>query len=430
MLNKIMSEKNETLIKSSLIFTITSIINSSIPFLLLPVLTRYLSPADYGIVSVFTVLLSITSAFIGVNADGAVARNYFDLTKEEMKQYITSTFLIVIASIILVSFFFIFIGNIISNLLSLPLILIWATIAIAGADFIVKVNLKLWQVQKKALIFGIFNIKKTVINVVLSLLFIVYYGLAWEGRILAIALTSLIFSMVGLVVLIKNNWLGIYYKKKYIKDALHFGLPLIPHTIGGIVVAMVDRLFITSYLGLESTGLYTVGYQIGAVVSLIAVSFNNAYAPWLFEKLKNASLISKIKIVKFTYFYAVFLLLLVLSVSIVSLYILPFLLGPEFQKSIVFVSRIALAYAFHAMYFMFVGYIFYTKKTKYLTYTTVSLAIINITLNFIFVPIFGAIGAANATIIAYFIQFIMIWFFAQKVYEMPWNPMKWKVQGY
>jgi O-antigen/teichoic acid export membrane protein len=66
-----------SLIRSAGIYTITSALNAAIPFLLMPVLTRYLSPADYGMVSMYGVLISFVTPFVGFNVEGAIARQYY-----------------------------------------------------------------------------------------------------------------------------------------------------------------------------------------------------------------------------------------------------------------------------------------------------------------------------------------------------------------
>src|SRR3989344_4862395 len=69
--------KNSSLFKSAFIYGVSSAINGAIPFLLLPILTRFLNPADYGIVTVFTTLISFYNVFIGLNINGAVFNKYF-----------------------------------------------------------------------------------------------------------------------------------------------------------------------------------------------------------------------------------------------------------------------------------------------------------------------------------------------------------------
>jgi len=86
-----------------------------------------------------------------------------------------------------------------------------------------------------------------------------------------------------------------------------------------------------------------------------------------------------------------------------------------------YVLWIALGYAFQGMYFMVGLYIFYVKKTYILAWVTFSSAGVNIVLNYFFIKANGAIGAAQATTITFFVQFIMVWILSAKVYEMPWR---------
>ena len=67
------------LFKNTIVYTVTDCINKAIPFIALPVLTRFMSPSDYGMVANYLVLLAVLSAFIGLNANSAVAINFFKL---------------------------------------------------------------------------------------------------------------------------------------------------------------------------------------------------------------------------------------------------------------------------------------------------------------------------------------------------------------
>jgi O-antigen/teichoic acid export membrane protein len=187
---------------------------------------------------------------------------------------------------------------------------------------------------------------------------------------------------------------------------------------------MTDRLFIANMIGLPATGVYTVGYQVGSIINLLAMSFNNAYVPWLYQRLKNNSNSTKIKIVKFTYLYFFAIITLAILLAFLAPPILKILLGKSFNESSIYVSWIAMGYAFNGMYLMVVNYIFYSEKTKILAYITFSAALINILLNYLFIKAFGAIGAAQATTIVFAIKFFLVWFFSSKVQPMPWNLKK------
>ena len=208
--------------------------------------------------------------------------------------------------------------------------------------------------------------------------------------------------------------------KTYVKDALVFGIPLIPHAFGGWVITWIDRIFINSMVSVAATGIYTVGYQVGMIIGLLAISFNRAWTPFLFEKLKENNSASKLRIVKFTYLYGVGIIVLALALSLVAPWFLEFFVSKDFHCAYKYVFWIALGYAANGMYFMVVNYIFYVKKTYILAWVTFFSAGINIVLNYFFIKANGAIGAAQATTITFFISFILTWILSARVYKMPW----------
>jgi O-antigen/teichoic acid export membrane protein len=75
---------NTSLFRSASVYTLTQAINSAIPFFLMPILTRYLTPTDYGIVAMFGVLLSFVAPFTGLSIHGAIARQYYDRDEIDM----------------------------------------------------------------------------------------------------------------------------------------------------------------------------------------------------------------------------------------------------------------------------------------------------------------------------------------------------------
>lgn len=409
------------LFKSTSIYTLTSIINSAIPFFLLPILTRYLSPSDYGIVSMFGVLVSFVAPFTGLSIHGAISRMYYEKDSVDIKVYIANCIYILLISTGLVAIIFYVFSDVIVKVSSVPLQVLWMVIVISFTQFISRIVLVLWQVQVKPIQYGTFEISQSILNMLLSLIFVVVMGLTWIGRLYAQIFTFTIFLVISLFILIKKDWVKFQYNKKYIKHALSFGFPLIPHALGGVIITFTDRIFITNMLGVEATGIYTVGYQIGMIINLLASSFNQAYVPWLYSKLKENIKEMKLKIVKLTYGYFIVIFSLAITLSIIAPRLLSFFVGSDFTQSSIYVTWIALGYAFNGMYMMVTNYIFYAQKTSYLMWVTTVSAILNVLLNYIFIRNNGAIGAAQATTIVYLIKFFLTWILASKVYKMPWN---------
>lgn len=279
----------------------------------------------------------------------------------------------------------------------------------------------MFQVQNKAIFFGFYQIFQSLLNISLSIWFVVGIGLNWQGRIEGQVVASIICGVIGICILWKNGFLQISYNKKYVKDILHLGFPLIPFGLGGFLLTISDRVFISNMVGLEETGLYTIGYQFGMIINIFQMSFNKAWLPWLFSKLKENLQTDKVKIVKVTYIYFVILTLMALILSLFAPWIMKMFLGPEFNNSSQFVFWIAIGFAFNGMQKMVVSYIQFEKKNYLLSTITFLTVGINLIANYFLIKINGAIGAAQATAISYLLIFILTWFMSARIVAMPWN---------
>jgi len=411
---------NHKLFRNSFIYTSSNVIRSAIPFLLLPVLTRYLTPTDYGTIAIFQVLLAIAVVLVSLNMHGAVAVNFFKIEKQELEIYIGNVVFILFISFILTFCIIFAVKEPLSHLIKFPKNWLPIIVVIALSQSVFTITLTLWQVEQKPLPYGIFQISQTVLNVTLSLIFVVALNWRWQGRVLGIIIASIIFGFISFFIIYRRKYIKFNFNKDYVRDALLFGIPLIPHALGAWMMTSIDRVFINSMVNVATTGIYTVGYQVGMIIGLLATSFNQAWSPFLFEKLKENNNATKIWIVKFTYLYYVGIIILVLALSLIAPWFLKFFVSKDFHCAYKYVFWIALGAAANGMYFMVANYIFYVKKTYILSWVTIFSACINVVLNYFFIKANGAIGAAQATTITFFMQFIMVWILSAKVYKMPW----------
>jgi len=414
------------LYKSSLIraagtYGFFSIINKSIPFFLLPILTRYLSPSDYGIVAVFNIMVTITIPFIGVNTHGAFSRAFFAQDRFETSIYTGTIVIFVLLNSIVITSLIILFRNSLGSIFSIPPNWLWLAGVIGLSMSLIQITLSAWRVRERPKAFGVFQNTNTFADFSLALLFVVVLGMTWKGRIISRAIVAPLFAFFGIIILKRNKWLTFQWDKTYLLHALAFGIPLIPHSLAGIINTTIDRIFIVNMVGIADAGIYTVGYQIGAIINLLAMAFNQAYVPWLYRKLNQNNDTIKRKIVTYTYVYFALIFLLALTLGIAAPLILRYLVGKAFQQSAIYVIWIALGSAFNGMYFMVVNYIFYAEKTYLLAIVTFTGAAINVGLNYIFITINGAIGAAQATSITHLITFLMVWYLADRVFPMPWR---------
>tara|TARA_R110002049_G_scaffold107006_4_gene254615 strand:- start:884 stop:2197 length:1314 start_codon:yes stop_codon:yes gene_type:complete len=408
------------LAKSSGIYTLSDIIKKAIPFLLLPVLTRYLTPADYGIIAMFFVVLGLVNPFTGLGIKSAIFRTYFKKGDIDFDQYVSNGVLILISSSSLVLLLFVVFSSFISEYSGIPESWIPFIVIISAGQFIHTIVLAIWQAKYEYNKYGFFNILVTALNLGASIFLIVVLKYNWEGRALGQLIGSVVFCLVGIIILYRGGYLKFKLNKKYISHALKFGVPLIPHILSTYIITMSDRIFLTNMVGVSETGLYTVGYQIGMIVEVVAAASNKALTPWFYERLNEGKSIAKKKIVKISYLYVFSIITFSLFLSLAGPLMIKIFVSKDFYSATKFIFWVALGYAFKSGYYMVATYINYLEKTHILSWMTFFVGVLNILLNYFFIKILGSVGAAVATTVSYFSQFILVWMISMKLYPMPW----------
>lgn len=412
---------NKDIFKNFVIFGFTDVLNKLIPFLLLPVLTRFLTTDDYGIIASFNSLDAILIILIGLSVNGAVVVNYYKLSPDELRIYVGNTiYLLLISSLIVIGLVLIF-GDYFEVLIKLPKKWIYLSICIAFCYFISQINLSLFMVEQKAVSFGIYNILNTILKIGISVFLVVQMGMNWEGNAYGILIGSIIMAVVSLITIVKRNYIKLSFCKKYFVDALNFGIPLIPHQIGywfrkgGIIFLLVY------IVGKSEAGLFDVANKFVLIISLAVASFYKVYQPYLYKILSsNPNSEAKLKLVKYSYLFMISMLMMAILLTIISPWLIDLMTNESFHQSYIFIWNLSLAASFQGMNLVIVGYIFYEKKTKFLALNTLLFAIVQIILTYLLVPLRGTIGAAEAATISFFLSFLSTWIYSNKIYRMPW----------
>jgi len=398
-----------------------SLINSAIPFLLLPVMTRYMTPNDYGMVAIFTMMVSLVIPFVGLNSHGAYSRAYFSPNRFDAASYMGTIISFSFFSLIVICMVFFVFKLEISSAFLFPPEWLWA-VPIASFGILMSQMIQIsYQVRQQPQAYGVFQNSRTLLEITATIFFVVVFGMGWVGRVLSIVFVSLVFLFFGFFILIKNKWIYFCFKKNIFLHSLFFGVPLIPHSLAGIFNTFVGRFFITQIVGIADAGLYTIGCQIGSIIGLVATAFNQAYVPWLFNKLNTNSDEEKTKIVEFTYLYFFIIAILAIVLGALSKFLMNMIVGVQFQESAIHVIWIALGNSFDGAYYMVVNYVFYAEKTHLLSMVTLTGSLLNIIFSYFFIRWNGAIGAAQAMSLTYFVVFMLVWYLSSKVYPMPWK---------
>ncbi|WP_299661715.1 oligosaccharide flippase family protein [uncultured Psychromonas sp.] len=412
-----------TFLKNTSVYFFANILNAAIPFMLLPVLTRYLSVEEYGQIAMFQLLIAGLAGIVGLNTVGAAGRKYYDanISRSELENYNTSCFLILLLSgivVVLAAFTF---ENEIVSYLSIPSDWIYISIAVSFMSFIIQFRLSQWQIRGDSKKYGVLQVINSLFSSIFSLIFVILFSMGAQGRIDAQIITSIIISVVCLYFLLRDKCIALTLpSRQHLIDSLNFGVPLVPHVFGFFLLSSADRYIINESMGLAAAGIYMLAIQLSRVFSVIFDAINKAYVPYLFSCLKENNKKTKIKLVKYTYYYY----LALIFITIFSFYTAPYALivfvGENFKESADIIGWILVGQMFNGMYLMVTNYIFYSKETKLLSSITILSGIINIILLYLLIPVYGLKGAAFSACISMFLRFVFTWGVAAWKVDMPW----------
>lgn len=406
-------------IKSFGIYTIAKVINSCIPFFMLPIMTKYLSPSDYGIISMITTVAAFVLPFVSINTDSAIVRKYYD-KNENISEYIGTCVILVLISCISFTAISIISAKSVSDYVKIPPFVLYFIPLYSVFTFFKTIVLYSWQVKNQPVKFGLFSIALTAMELSIAIITIVLIGMNWQGRAISLFSTALFATVFSICSLRNRNMFSVKFNGEKAKHAFKYGTGLIPHAVGASLMVLSNRFFITNMVSIEETGFYGVATQMASILSFVTLSFNNAYVPWLFDKLSKDSIDIKKKIVLLTYIYFGCLIVFAGLAYVAILLIFPIFVNESFNESMKYIPFLLVGNTLQGFYFMVTNYIMYSEKTYYNGIITIIVGLISVGCNYLLIRQFGCIGAAIAYAVTYLVYFLLTWYISNVAYKMPW----------
>ena len=346
------------ILKDSFIYLIGELFAKSLPFLMLPYLTRKLGPEGFGELSYYLTWLALFGIFIGLSQEGAITRYFYFYGKKGLNTVVTAGYLynIVTSAILLLGCWF-FQAEIMA----------YIVLATMFQSFI-NVQLALRQCQQQP-------IKYITLQIILSLTNVIFTIAALElfsedlvaYRILAIVVANALTFFIASVVLgdlfSSKNRMTIQRLKLSALYIFSFGIPLILHQSSFFIKGQLDRLFIYEQYTKTELGIYSAGVQVATVLPIVLMALNKAIVPYYYQGLKEKKLtIQSIKK------YTLFCLALCIIPAFIG-YVLPksvyvWFLSERYADSKYYVVMYLLGYGANLPYLMLVNYLFFHAKNK------------------------------------------------------------------
>ena len=362
------------ILKDSFIYLVGELINKSLPFLLLPYLTRKLGAEGFGELSYYLTILALFSIFIGLSQEGAVTRYFYFYGNKAIDLIVRAGYLynILFSTVCLI----------VAWILKSEIIA-YITL-IATFNSFLSVQLALRQAQKQPIPYIMIQFLSSVSLVLFTVLMLEYVaGDRVINRLLALLLSSVLVFFITYLFINKSFKISRKFSLENYKSALvyifSFGIPLILHQLSFFMKGQVDRIFIYKLYTPAELGIYSAGVQVASVLTIFFMALNKAIVPYYYEGLKNKKLtIEKIK--KYTLTSFIFI-----SLPAFIGYFLPntlfvWFLGAGFGDSQFYAVLFLIGYGLTLPYLLLVNYLFFYGKNKLIASITFTTSVVYIIL--------------------------------------------------
>lgn len=384
--------------KAGSLYLISNFLNKAATFLTIPIFTRLLTTNEYGIVNTYISFVTIIGTFIALSLGSSVRTAFVDY-KEDLDSYMSSIMFLsllnfCVTSVLIVTITHFFVPQVDSILVVLCVIQAFMFYVV---DSITIKYMMECAYLKRTFLIAIPNMLVIIVSIIFILLM---NNNKHMGRIYAYVL---VYSILGLSYLV-----SIFIKGKkiisinYWKYALKFSLPLVFHGLSMVILAQSDRTMITAMRNASETGIYSLVYNFSMIATVIISSLESVWIPWFTDKMNlndKESINSNVKI------YIEIVTVMIIGIILVAPEILIIMSPQEYWSGKVLIAPIVLASFFVFLYSISVNLEYYYKSTKIIAVNTIIAATINIILNYIFIPKYGAIAAAFTTVAAYAVSF-------------------------
>jgi O-antigen/teichoic acid export membrane protein len=391
----------KSLFRNVVIYGMGDVATSVVSLLLLPIFTRYLTPSDYGVITMLLTIEAVTKVLFRWGVDTAFMRLYYDCHDRQAQQRLAST---IFYFLFLVNGGLVAAGMMGAGWLSDTLfhtrahaLLIQLTLAntfVAGFFFI---PFQVLRIGERSGQFVALSFTRSAGTIAARLVLVIGLRMGVLGIVTAdVAVTTIL-------TLILSRWyvplLRPVFSRDVLREALGFGLPRVPHSVAQQIIGFADRYFLNAYGTLRDVGLFSIGASFGLALKFFLSAFESAWTPFFLGLMRDRDATRVYSTVS-TYVLAL-LVLLVAGVCATAPAVVRFFTTPQFHSAAAVTPWIALGVMFQGIYLVGSIGLVITKRTKVYPVSTGAAAGASVIANLLLIPRYGMLGAAWANAIAY-----------------------------
>lgn len=399
-------------------YTAASVISKLIAVALLPLYTRYLSPADYGAAEVMFAAVVSASIIIRFGTIEALLRFYYKEDEDPAKVVSTSFAALFWFSTAAALIALPFAGEISEALLdrSAPDL---ARISIGGLWVLTMVEylLTLFRLEERARAYFVTTILNVLAAIGLTVVLVVGQDEGARGLLIGSYASGA--AVVLALIVVHRRRLSLWFDAALLRRMTRFGLPTMPAELSLYLLNFVDRIVIVRTVGLAEAGLYSLAVKFAQAVNVLVRGFQLAWPPLAYS-IRDDGEARRVYAAIVTWFVTG-CAFVVTGMWLFSRWIVRALAAPQFFDSYEAIGLIATGVTLYALYMVLVVILGRTGRTEFNFPATIAALVANVALNLALVPSMGIVGAGLALVASYVVVVALMYVFTQRLFPVPYE---------
>jgi O-antigen/teichoic acid export membrane protein len=414
--------------RHSLIYGAGLLLGRAVAFIMLPIYTRVLTPADFGALQLIETTLEVISIIAGSRLAAGVFHYYHKESTNEGKRAVLST-----ALVVLVLSYGLAAG---ATYLFAPHIAKWVFgvgdaagvgyIRIAAASLFLNsflvVPLAFLQLGERSMLFVGLNVARLVLQLSLNILLVVDLRIGVAGILLSTLFTNLVFAAVLTWLLLSA--VGMRVSRSAAGDLLRFGLPFVATQGATFIATFGDRYFLRSAADTAAVGVYGLAYQFGFLLAAVGYEpFNNYWEPKRFALARRPDR-DALYARAFIYFN-VLLMTVAVGITLFVGDVIHVMATPPFFGAAAIAPVVVIAYVLQSWTGFHNLGIMLRERTQYITIANWVGAIVALVGYAVLIPRWFGMGAAVATVLSFGVRELLVYVWSQRLWrvEYDWRPV-------
>ncbi len=411
--------------KDTAIYGASTLLVRGIQIVLIPIYTRILAPAEYGVIDLIIILGALVNLTVALEISQGVARSLAESsTPEDRCGYATSAVMFSATAYGLFALVAWMFAEPLADLLfgsgewAGALRIAVVAMALNGV-FVLLQDILRWRFRPGAYVLA--SVVYTLFSAGLGIYLVVFAGAGVEGVFWGQGAGAMAGALVAAFRL--GDTLGLAFDGRRLRHMLAYSMPLVLSSAAVFANLFIDRIAVKYLLGIEDLGMYSVAARFASVVALLTIGLQAALTPIVFQNYRDPG--TAVTVGQVFRYYCIGLMPIVGFIALFAGELLQILTGPAFYGGRE-VLPILVATAFFTNLYIFAPGLFIKKRTGLVAGVNVTAAALNLALCVVLVPHLGIIGAATSALMAAVFAFASYFFLGQRFYPIPYD---WKRSG-